>query len=118
MIDFNEEHLRNAQGRINALLSSLPNAGLLFLLGVVDAPVVGQTVSFLKSGKTCNGVVKSLDLTEGVAVVEYTRTAFRYKKAVGDDDSESQFWKNSTYNVPFEVEEPTTDKFEFRYLYF
>lgn len=116
MITFTEEHLRNAQERVNSLLSSLPNAAILYLLGVVDAPCVEQNVSFVACGNFHRGIVKSVNLKEGIATVEYTHTVTRYKKA--EDDGTSQSWKNSVYTVPFDTEEKTSNDFEFRYLDF
>ena len=116
MITFTEEHLRNAQDRVNSLLSSLPNAAILYLLGVVNAPCIGENVAFTMGGNFYRGNVKSVNLKEGIATVEYTHTITRYKKA--DDDGTSQSWKNSTYTVPFNMKEKTSDDFEFRYLEF
>ncbi len=116
MINLNVNQMTESSNRVNNVLNNLSNSALLYVLGVVDAPMVGQTV-IITTKPMCEGVVDSIDLVEGIARVRYTRKVTRYKKEEGTEN-DYQDWKNSVYCVPFKADEETTDRFEFRYLDF
>lgn len=117
MINLNVTQLTESNNRVNTLLNQLLNAALLYILGVVDAPNIGETVCFIFNGVSYTGVVKSVNLVDGTATVSYTHTVTRYRKE-GGDESDSKSWKSTEYSVPFNAEEKTSDTFEFRYLEF
>ncbi len=119
MINLNVNQMADSQNRVNNVLNSLPNAAILYVLGVVDAPALGETVSFVggSDARLYKGVVTSVNLTQGTATVKYTHTVKHYHKEGGSKD-DSKSWRSGEYCVPFDVEESTSDTFEFRYLEF